>query len=125
MTPSDASGAYRRMLDRVRKYLDEMEVPKQIIETMVATGSTEIRWADAVEDDVRRPPSIAEWEDASCGSFTDQEDKTMSLLVNKRASTDLTQSETLLLNLLLEKLTKKNRCEAALISSHIERLPPP
>ena len=35
----------------------------------------------------------------------------MSLLVNKRASTDLTQSETLF--------------EAALISSHIERLPPP
>jgi hypothetical protein len=125
MTPSEASVAYGRMLDSVRKYLDEMEVPKQLIESMVATGSAEIRWADAVEDNVRRPPSIAEWEDASCGSFTDQEDKTMSLLVNKRVSTDLTQSETLLLNLLLEKRTKKNRCETALISSHIERLPPP
>jgi hypothetical protein len=97
--PAEASVAYRRMLDSVRKYLDEMEVPKQMIESMVATGSAEIRWADAEEDNVTRPPSIAEWEDASCGSFTDQEDKTMMLFVNKRASTDLTQSETLLLNL--------------------------
>ena len=47
------------------------------------------------------------------------------VLVNKRASTDLTQSETLLLNLLLEKRTKKNRCEIALISSHLEQLSTP
>jgi hypothetical protein len=59
MTPSEASVAYGRMLDSVRKYLDEMEVPKQLIESMVATGSAEIRWADAVEDNVRRPH--AEW----------------------------------------------------------------
>jgi hypothetical protein len=55
MTPSEASIAYRRILDGIRKYLDEMEVPKQMIETMVATGSAEIRWIDATEDKVGRP----------------------------------------------------------------------
>jgi hypothetical protein len=125
MSPAEASVAYRRMLDGVRAYLGEMEVPKQIIETMTATGSSEIRWVDSVKQEVRRPPSIAEWEDASCGSFTDQEEKTMSLLGEKDHDRSLTQSETLLFKLLLDKRTKKYVCETALISSHRERLPPP
>jgi hypothetical protein len=70
-----------------------MEVPKQMIESMVATGSSEIRWVNSVDDKIGRPPSIAEWEDASCGSFTDQEEERLSTLVNKRANSDLTHSE--------------------------------
>lgn len=125
MTPSEASVAYRRMLDTVRTYLDEMEVPKQIIETMVATGSAEIRWVDLLENKVGRPPSIAEWEDASCGSFTDQEDRTLSLLLGKEHDRNLTQSDALVFKLLSEKRTRKFVCETALTSSHRERLPPP
>ncbi len=123
--PGDASALYKHMFDDVRGYLEEMEVPKQMIELMVATGSAEIRWVDAVDDQVGRPPSVAEWEDASCGPFNDEDDNTISLLVNKRASTGLAQSEKFLLNALLEKRMKKNKCEATLISEHIERLAPP
>jgi len=65
------------MLDSVARYLDEMEAPKSMIDAMVATGSAEIRWVDSSGDGLVRPPSIAEWEDASCGTFVDQEDKTM------------------------------------------------
>ena len=125
LNPTDASAAYRQMLDGVRGYLDEMEVPKQMIESMVATGSAEIRWVDAIEDKLERPPSIAEWEDASCGTFTGQENNTMLHLRVRRLAQPLSQEESLFLNLLLEKLQKKVQCEGALISSHRERLAPP
>ena len=125
LSPADASAAYRRMLDGVRSYLDEMEVPKQMIELMISTGSAEIRWVDATEDEVEQPPSIAEWKDASCGPFTKQENKTMLQLRGKRLSSELPQSEMLLLELLLEKFQKKAQCEAALISSQRAQLAPP
>jgi hypothetical protein len=101
------------------------QVPKQMIESMVATGSAEIRWVDAIEDKLERPPSIAEWEDASCGTFTGQENNTMLHLRVRRLAQPLSQEESLFLNLLLEKLQKKVQCEGALISSHRERLAPP
>ena len=110
------------MLDTVVSYLDEMEVPKQIAESMVATGSAEIRWVDSWENGLRRPPSIAEWEDASCESFTHQEEKAMSELLG---TSNRSQQESLLLKLLAEKATKKNLCERDLISSQRARLAPP
>jgi hypothetical protein len=126
MSPSEASIAYKRMLDSVRKYLDEMEVPKQMIETMVATGSAEMQWIDATDDKVRRPPSFAEWEDASCGHFTGYEEETeLQLTAKGIEGAVLTQTEKMLLNQLQEKQKRKTVCEAALISSHLERLPPP
>lgn len=67
LPPADASREYRRMLDSVTVYLKEMEVPTSIIESMVNTSSGDIRWVDSVYDGLERPPSIAEWVDASCG----------------------------------------------------------
>src|SRR5215472_2142471 len=68
LSPADASTTYRRLLDGVAAYLNEMEVPTSIVELMVATGSDDIRWVQAFDDqlDLDRPPSIAEWSDASC-----------------------------------------------------------
>jgi len=67
LSPTDASTVYRQMLGRIAAYLDEMEVPKTIAESMIATDSSDIHWVDATNDGLDRPPSIAEWEDASCG----------------------------------------------------------
>jgi len=67
LSPADASIAYRQLLKMIADYLDEMEVPKPIIESMIATDSSDIRWVDAGDAGLDRPPSIAEWEDASCG----------------------------------------------------------
>ena len=67
LSPADASKFYRQATARVTTYLDEMEVPPSIIETMVATGSTTIRWIFA-GDGLRDVPSIEEWQQASCGS---------------------------------------------------------
>jgi hypothetical protein len=43
-------------------YLDEMEIPRPMIDAMFATGSAEIQWVDYYK--VERPPSLSEWEDA-------------------------------------------------------------
>ena len=66
LSPADASSEYRQTLGDIVAYLDEMEVPKPIIQSMTATSSGDIRWVSD-EDGLGRPPSIAEWEDASCG----------------------------------------------------------
>ena len=66
LSPAEASARYRRALNDLTLYLNEMEIPQSITELMVATSSDDVRWIDAV-DGLERPPSIAEWEDASCG----------------------------------------------------------
>jgi hypothetical protein len=67
MSPSNASTGYRREVDDIVAYLDEMEVPKSIVESMVNTSSDDLRWVGAVNEGLDRPYSIAEWEDATCG----------------------------------------------------------
>ena len=83
LTPAEASTVYRSILNRVTRYLDDMEVPKSMIDMMVNTGSSEIRWVDGASDGMKRPPSIAEWEDASRGSFTDEERRALNDLLVK------------------------------------------
>jgi hypothetical protein len=68
LPPAEASTAYRQVLGRIAGYLDEMEVPKSIVASMVATSSGDILWVNDFADGLEEPPSIAEWEDASCGS---------------------------------------------------------
>jgi hypothetical protein len=86
LSPADASIVYRRVLARIAAYLDEMEVPKPIIESMIATGSGDIRWVDSFDDQLDRPPSIAEWVAASCGSgeYKDQFACELKLFDNHR-----------------------------------------
>jgi hypothetical protein len=60
-----------------------MEVPKPLIDSMVAIGSAEIEWVDSNRA-FQRPPSFAEWVDASCGPFTKQESDTISAITDKK-----------------------------------------
>lgn len=124
--PAEASAVYRRIVDSVVRYLDEMEVPKQMIESMVATGSAEIRWVDSIKNGLQRPPSIAEWKDASCGSWTAQENNALlELELHKMNGTEQSQQEALTSNLLSERERKKSECEGVLISRQRDRLAPP
>ena len=107
LAPADASTAYRRVLQSIAAYLDEMEVPKSIIESMIATGSSEIRWVNSRDDGLERPPSIAEWEDASCGSHVNfDEVDTTSIAESKKYSEQIA-------------------CVERLFSGHRARLAPP
>jgi hypothetical protein len=120
LPPAEASAVYRTVLDRIAQYLDAMEVPRPLIETMVSTSSSEVRWVDADRDGLNHVPSIAEWLDASCGSFTSKENETMLDLMGKLSNRS--QQEELLFRLLLDKSQKKAQCEHVLLSNHRSRL---
>jgi hypothetical protein len=121
--PSEASVVYRRILETVTDYLDEMEVPRPMIDMMVGTGSSELR---RVEDDdgLRHPPSFAEWAHASCGSFTAEERKTWYDL-STRPRDSLTLQEQRLLRRVYDKLQETNRCMMLLLHTQRDRLAPP
>jgi hypothetical protein len=128
LSPADASVVYRQMLRTVARYLEEMETPRQLIDAMVATGSAEIQWIDASQDGLERPPSIAEWEDASCGSFTAEENDTylhLMMRVSPTAPRKATREEILLYNILKERSEKKSACLYELITNRRDRLPVP
>jgi hypothetical protein len=82
----------------------------------------EIRSIDSDTDGLRRPPSIAEWEDASCGSFTSEERSAFYKLAVK---TNKNSQEQLLLKMLQEKLEKDGGCRASLLDAQRGRLPSP
>ena len=110
LSPVDASNTYRQVLGRIAAYLGEMEVPKPIIETMVATSSDDIRWVDGIDDKLDRPPSIAEWEDASCGSGNN--------FGNVLNWNEVTQQQH-------DQIQNKFQCVLNLLSTHRDRLLPP
>ena len=121
---TEAVIAYRRVLDGIETYLRDMEVPRPIIDTMVATGSAEIKWVDSIEDDLERPPSFAEWQDATCGAETKEESKAFAHLISREAKT-LSQTESLLLKTLREKVDNRIHCQRHLRGQQILQLPRP
>jgi hypothetical protein len=122
LDPPAAAESYRRMLDAVRQYLDEMEVPRAMIEAMVATGSADLRWV-TIADDLSRPPSLAEWEDATCGTFSAKERELLSRLSEKGANP--TKEAQGVRDKLQDKQLKRRRCVAELLASRRDKLPPP
>jgi hypothetical protein len=122
LDPTAAADFYRRVIDSIRQYLDEMEVPKSMIEAMVATGSADIKWV-TVADDLSRPPSLAEWEDASCRTLSDDERNLLSRLNDKRAV--LNQKLQKLRDKLQNKQAKRLNCRIELLASRRDKLPPP
>jgi hypothetical protein len=65
-TPEEGAKQYRLVLSEIESYLNEMEVPRPLIDDLLATSSSEIKWISSVTQGVSRPPSYAEWEDATC-----------------------------------------------------------
>jgi hypothetical protein len=63
-----------------------------MIDATANTSSSDIRQVDGDTDGLRRPPSIAEWEDASCGSFISEE---RSAFYKLAAKTDKSSQEQL------------------------------
>jgi formylglycine-generating enzyme required for sulfatase activity len=122
LAPAEAASIYRKILGSVTAYLDDMEVPKPMVDVMVSTSSSEIRWIDSDTDGLRRPPSIAEWEDASCGSFTSEERSAFYKLAVK---TNRGSQEQLLVKMLQEKLENDGGCRASSLDAQRGRVPSP
>ncbi len=124
LSPQRAQVGYRRMLDGIVRYLEEMETPRPLIEAMVSTSSAEIRWFE-IETSGAHAPSFAELADASRGQFITEESQKMIQLDVKRARKKLSETDQFLYNLLREKYVRKADCELELIFSHRDRLAPP
>lgn len=64
----EARTTYNKALQRIIRYLEEMEVPRPLMDTMVATGTDNIHWVYDHENDfkLQHPPSFVEWVNARC-----------------------------------------------------------
>jgi hypothetical protein len=124
---ADASTFYNRALREITRYLEEMEVPRPLIDTMFATSSSEFQWVEEVDGGpLEYPPSFIEWVDASCGSLTSHERKTQRELFTRSALQEpLTVTEVMLEKMLTEKLTKHINCRLTLVRARRDALAAP
>jgi hypothetical protein len=125
LPPAEAAKVYRKALEDIARYLDEMEAPRPMIDAMVATDSSNIWWVDADGDHLEQPPTYAEWVEAACGHFSKQEENTLQNLLHKQSSGNLTSNDALLLKLLSDKEVTHRSCTMSLRFSHVEQFPPP
>jgi hypothetical protein len=126
LPPAEAIKTYRRTIDDITHYMDDMEAPRSVIDAMVATGSSEVHWIDSFNNDLlERPASYAEWEDATCGEFTAQHKKTIMDLHVQEQLSQLTPNDVLLLKMLSDKEAAVNNCRRNWRTSHVEQLSPP
>jgi hypothetical protein len=118
LKPQEASKVYNEALAEVRQYLNEMEVPKQFIEMMVNTSSSDITWVN-LGDKFARPPSLAEWEDANCPPLSGQERSRFDAVSaeTKRTPNERAEYEAL--------FQRKFVCSQFLLSRSRDSLPPP
>jgi hypothetical protein len=127
LSPALAAQAYRPVLQHVASYLEEMETPKPVIDTMIATGSSEVKWYEQQEPE-DRAPSFAEWQDAACGGFgKDKYDVFLSLMLYARKNCRAQNADAYCIqyNALNEERIRRERCIDKLIASSQEMLPPP
>lgn len=70
LPPSSASSEYRRGLEGVHRYLQDMEIPESIYERMVRMPSYATEQLDYnTVSFMTWPPSIGEWIKARCGNI--------------------------------------------------------
>jgi len=122
LNPNEASTRYRAVISEITRYLDEMEIPQPIRDTMLSTSSEDIKWVETEKHDLKRPRSVSEWLRASCKEITPEEESVYNYLVDKQVGT---KSEIMLYRLLKQKHYKQFSCEIDLIEDHRSRLPPP
>jgi hypothetical protein len=126
LSPAEAAPRYERALAQITRYLDEMEIPRQVASMLTATDSSRIRWMDESQTEgIERPPSYAEWEDANCPPLTLQEHQTFINLLTPRPEQSANADKELLFTLLGDKFSKHAECTGSLRSSRVDALPPP
>jgi hypothetical protein len=125
LAAADASAAYRQVLGTISNYLAEMDAPQSIIDTMVATSSSEVRWVSAKRDNLAEPPSITEWIDASCRPMSEDQ-RAYSAMPNEMPRSQRLFGDQLALKDRLDKVREERiDCEEALLSREVDKLPRP
>jgi len=126
MAPSKASRMYKRVLGRVKSYLADVETSPALINAMVATDSSEIKWVNEWDHLLKEPPSIAEWINSSCGAFTENQiRKYIELITRRGRGGSLTADEEDLSHKLGMQYSKRLNCMWRLKRVHRDALSPP
>jgi hypothetical protein len=74
LSSSEAQVKYNEMSNIVKKYLEDMDIPKFVIEKMFEYGSEGIFYLDKTTvKSMLNVPFFEEWIIANCGKFTDEE----------------------------------------------------
>ena len=120
LPPDQAALVYRRTLDAVSRYLEDMEAPRSIIDRMRETGSADIFWIDGHERKFVHPPSFREWVDASCGSFSEQEEDESNTFKKRETDEEIAKRDEL-----SRKGDRRFTCQKTLTYKHLRKLPPP
>ena len=123
--PNDASALYRELLKDISRYLDEIETPRTLIDALIATGSSDIRWVDSLSEGIQHPPSFVEWLDAACGAYSAHELRIGSDLYKKKSAEGLTPQETKSFEALVQKRLERAKCMMPLLLRHRMQLPVP
>jgi hypothetical protein len=102
-----------------------MEVPSAVIQKILSTNSSDIRWVDASEG-LEWSPSFVEWADANCGQFSETERNMESKLESQESrGSALSVNDQMLLKLVKDKDEKHMSCLSNMQTRSKEELPAP
>jgi hypothetical protein len=130
LAPAEAETTYRPVLNRLRRYLEEMEAPESAIEAMLGTSSADIQWIN--DDNLDRATSFSEWLEAACGHIASSKEIQLSAELRVRElnsarnpNLSLSASEKQILPVLSQKAQSRLDCEGLAIAKNRARLPSP
>jgi hypothetical protein len=105
-----------------------MDTPERLIQAMENTGSTETIWVKA-DFELERPPSIAEWTDATCRPVPSSHRQLKDDLEAKwhalEKKSKLPENELNLLRKIWDEESDHDRCQTILWDRNREKLPRP
>ena len=113
LSAAEAQKEYVQIYERIRSYLENMDVPENIINKMFNTGSDEITYLDwDSAKSMESVPFFDEWVGAHCSRLTTEEERDYSRLQSKKweEKSTLTKLENSYLNYLEERKEKFNKC---------------
>jgi hypothetical protein len=121
---AQAMEAYRRAINSMSRYLEEMEAPRDVIDAMTTTDSSEITWVDFING-LEYPPSFAAWIDAICGKFTEQEFNKLSELQAAASNGTTPGDQGMLRDFLMQKYSTHQNCEFEMVVRQVAKLKAP
>lgn len=131
LPPDQASKRYKDVLQEITRYLEEVETPRSLIEAMIATASSDIRWIEAPPNGsgvLNRPPSHTEWINANCDPLSAEDYAALSKLSQRQYQEQRNRqinAVTAADEALRQKQKKRTICRSVLEFSQRDRMSPP
>jgi hypothetical protein len=117
LSANEAEHKYLEMANLVRDYLEDMNIPNQVIENMFNQSSNNILYLNSSTlKKLRKIPFFDEWIIANCGAFTvEEEDKIYELWQKEFYEGNLLKEEKFYLSKLQKKRKDHYQCQNRLL----------